>query len=178
MITRWQHDKEVKLIDKHQQNDSETNKKNSYSRLVLITNWKVVVWRNTFCKPNVLKKYCLCCPATPWALRSTLNCVSWKLPIRMLPAYSLYLTEAERNEKEEWTMLCLINHCLRKQDQTIWQNQQEWNSDIVLQMSADDLNEFLLDIWRCLKEIQSSRQDSPQKICRQMLTLDGWNERR
>jgi len=175
MITRWQDDKEMKLIDKHPQNESETDKKNSYSSLILITNWKSCCVKKHFLQTKCIEQYC---PATPWALRSTLNCVSWKLPIRMLPAYSLYLTEAERNEKEERTMLCLINHCLLKQDQTILQNQQKWNSDIVLQMSADDLNEFLLDIWRCLKEIQSSRQDSPQKICRQMLTLDGWNERR
>jgi len=91
----------------------------------------------------------------------------------MLPAYSLYLTEAERNEKDERTVLCLINQYLLKQDQTILQKSTGMEFRHCLQMSADHLNEFLLDIWRCLKEIQSSRQNSPQKICRQMLTLDG-----
>ena len=143
------------------------------SSLLLITNWKSCCVKKHFLQTKCIEKYC---PATPWALRSTLNCVSWKLPIRMLPAYSLYLIEAERNEKE----LCCVSSTSTWWNKTklYYRNQQEWNWNIVLQMSADNLNEFLLDIWRCLKEIQSSRQDSPQKICRQMLTLDGWNERR
>ena len=108
----------MKLIDKHPQNESETDKKNSYSSLILITNWKSCCVKKHFLQTKCIEKYC---PATPWALRSTLNCVSWKLPIRMLPASSLYLTEAERNEKDERTVLCLINQYLLKQDQTILQ---------------------------------------------------------
>ena len=79
-----------------------------------------------------------------------------------------------RKMKEQCCVLS-TNACWNK-TKPYYRNQQEWNSDIVLQMSADDLKEFFLDM-----AVSERGSEFPPKLTSENLPanvgqLNGLNE--